>query len=82
MTAAEIASSVVCTVTQWDSFSDLSAFVLYLADREREATSGMVESVLLSLTNHLHVLNAILSVLFDGNGGDQELLNVFETVSD
>ena len=82
MTAAEIASSVVCAMTQWDYFSDLSAFNLNLADREREATSGMAESVLLSLSNHLHVLNAILSVLVVGNGGDQELLNVLETVSD
>ena len=67
---------------EWDAFfRDLSAFIINIADREPRATSNMAESVLVSISNYLHVLYAIKASLHDGNGGDGELMDVLSTVS-
>ena len=41
----------------------------------------MAESVLVRISNFLHVLYAIKASLHDGSGGDGELLDTLTTVS-
>lgn len=67
---------------EWDAFfSDLSTFIVSLADREEGATSSTAESVLVRISNYLHVLYAIKASLHDGSGDDGELLDTLTTIS-
>ena len=67
---------------EWETFfRDLSTFIVSIADREEEATASTAESVLVRISNFLHVLYAIKASLHDGNGGDGELLDTLTTVS-
>ena len=67
---------------EWDAFiSDLSTFIVSLADREEGATSSTAESVLVRISNYLHVLYAIKTSLHDSSGDDGELLDTLTTIS-
>ena len=67
---------------EWEGFfRDLSTFIVSIEDREAGATARIAESVVLRISNYLHVLYAIKASLHDGNGGDGELLNILTAVS-
>ena len=65
---------------EWETFHDLSTYILSIADREG-ATANTAESVLVRISNFLHVLYAIKASLHNGSGGDGELLDTLTTVS-
>ena len=62
---------------EWDTFfHGLSSFLLTTGDREAGATSGVAEFVLSKISNYLHVLYAMETTLREGNGGDEELIQL------
>ena len=56
----------------WSLFSDLSTFIISIADRKEPLQ--VQQNLLMRISNYLHVLYAIKASLHDGSGDDGELL--------
>ena len=69
-------------MADWDSFfHGLSSFILITASQESQASPSTAEYVLERISNQLHVVSEIKTVLEVSNGGDQDLLAVLAAVT-
>lgn len=66
----------------WNAFfGDLSSFIVNAGTRVSHGDTSMAEYILQRIINYLHVLHGIKYKLEQGSGGDQDLMDILNTVS-